>query len=187
MRPTLMITLLVLASLIPPRADAGESPQYVGVYRCKSCHNRKDDTKQYDIWAASQHAQAYHTLGTDRARDLAAEVGVDVNPQEAPECLECHVTGYGVDSTSFLESFAHEDGVQCEACHGPGSRYKATKIMSRKKYKEDPDTQRQLALDAGLLIPDEQTCVRCHNEGSPAFKSFDYETYYEKIRHDAQP
>ena len=28
MRRTLMITLLVLASLIPPRAEAGESPQF---------------------------------------------------------------------------------------------------------------------------------------------------------------
>ena len=36
---------------------------------------------------------------------------------------------------------------------------------------------------AGLLIPDEKTCLRCHNAGAPTPEHFDYKTYWEKIKH----
>ena len=52
--------------------------------------------------------------------------------------------------------------VQCEACHGPGATHVA---QARAKV-----------IDRAALIgrPDEASCVRCHNSGSPHFKSFFY-------------
>jgi hypothetical protein len=66
-------------------------------------------------------------------------------------------------------------GVQCETCHGPGSEYKKMSIMKDK----------QQALANGLIIHDvgAEFCKSCHNSDSPTFKSFDYETYWAKIKH----
>lgn len=47
--------------------------------------------------------------------------------------------------------------VQCEACHGPGSGYKSIKVMK----------DLEMAKEAGLIIPDEETCKRCHNAKAP--------------------
>jgi hypothetical protein len=73
--------------------------------------------------------------------------------------------------------------VGCESCHGPGSLYRKVTIMSKSKYKTDPEGQRKLAIEAGLLIPDEATCTKCHNEKSPTFKGFNHEEYLAKIKH----
>jgi nitrate/TMAO reductase-like tetraheme cytochrome c subunit len=76
--------------------------------------------------------------------------------QSDPECLKCHATGGTADLP----------GVQCEACHGAGSGYKSMKIMK----------DREAAVAAGLVIPDEALCRSCH-EGAPHDQpAFDYET-----------
>jgi hypothetical protein len=122
--------------------------EYVGEKKCKMCH--KDE---HASWLETKHAKAYEALKPeDRKKD---------------SCVVCHVTGFAVADTLF-------EGVQCEACHGPGSLYKSAKIMSKTKYKENREAQHKLALEAGLVIPDEKTCVGCHNKKSPTFKSFDY-------------
>ena len=78
------------------------------------------------------------------------------------------------DNLRFAVADTVFEGVQCEACHGPGSLYKSAKIMSKKKYKTDREAQHKLALEAGLIIPTEETCVGCHNKKSPFFKAFDF-------------
>ena len=56
--------------------------------------------------------------------------------------------------------------------------------MSKKKWKTDPDKQKKLALEAGLVVaPNESNCAKCHNEKSPTFKVFDFKTRYEEIKH----
>lgn len=179
-----VLNVLVLCLFLLPIGSFAADAQYVGAKKCKMCHNKKDQTKQFDIWKGSSHANAYATLATDKAKEFATKAGVKGDPQKAGECLECHVAGYGLDSTFFGKSFVLEDGVQCESCHGPGSKYKSTKIMSKTKYAEDPEAQHKLAIEAGLTLPDEKTCENCHNERSPAFKGFDFKTSYEKIKHE---
>ena len=79
------------------------------------------------------------------------------------ECLECHATG----------GKAELPGVQCESCHGPGSDYKGMKVM------KDHDA----SVAAGLVLPDEATCKRCH-EGAPHdVAAFDFEARQEKGVH----
>ena len=63
-----------------------------------------------------------------------------------PSCLKCHATGASADMP----------GVQCESCHGPGSDYKSMKVMK----------DHEASLAAGLVIPDEATCLTCHT-GAP--------------------
>lgn len=135
-------------------------PQYVGAKKCKICHK-----PQYEIWLNSPHFGAFDKLPPEE--------------QENDECVACHVTGFGKPAAPNTDL----KDVQCEACHGPGSLYKKISIMSKAKYKADPEKQRKLSIEAGLVLPDESTCRSCHNEKSPEFKGFDFEEYKAKIKH----
>jgi hypothetical protein len=55
--------------------------------------------------------------------------------------------------------------------------------MSKTKYTQNPAQARQAVLGAGLILPDEKVCVRCHNSKSPTFKGFDYTAARERIKH----
>ena len=83
----------------------GPHPQgeYAGAEKCAECH-----AKAYEVYKASRHADALETLVE---RDLGAN----------PECLICHVVGYGFDGGfRNTRETPHMGGVSCEACHGPG-------------------------------------------------------------------
>jgi len=134
--------------------------KYVGVKKCKTCHK-----EQYKIWLNLSHAKALSVLSAEE--------------QKNPECLGCHTTGYGKPAAST----AKLENVQCEACHGPGSLYKSAKIMSKSKYKKDPEASRAKSIAAGLILPTEEACVKCHNDKSPSFKGFDFKAAFEKIKH----
>ena len=82
-------------------------------------------------WAQTKHAKA-----TDNAK-------ASTNSKFDASCLGCHATNKD-------EALA---GVQCEACHGPGSEYKAIQTM-----KDKPK-----AIAAGLVIPTQDTCNKCHD------------------------
>jgi hypothetical protein len=68
--------------------------------------------------------------------------------------LGCHATG----------ASAELPGVQCEACHGPGSEYKSMKVMK----------DREASIAAGLIVPDEATCRGCHEKAPHEVPAFDY-------------
>jgi len=95
-----------------------------------------------------------------KALETLKAKGEDKNPK----CLECHVTDVKTAAT---------EGVGCEGCHGPGSAYKSMSIMKDK----------QKAIANGLVIPNEATCKKCHNEKSPTFKGFNFDEYFKKIDH----
>ena len=102
----------------------------------------------------TKHARAYDVLSDEE--------------KQKPECVKCHTTG-----TTAKDELLK--GVQCEACHGAGADYKSPKIKSKKKWKADPERQLKLAVEAGLILPTEESCVRCHTkEGNPNFKEFKF-------------
>lgn len=159
----------------PPKESAFREPehQYVGVKKCKICHNNKKlGGEEYKIWVESKHAKAYETLGTEEAKKIAKEKGIE-NPQEDGRCLKCHTIAYGVDKKWIGDDVTKEEGVSCEACHGPGGDYKDKETMKDK----------QKAIEKGLIIPNEVTCKSCHNEESPSYKEFKYDEFTEKIKH----
>lgn len=154
--------------------------EYVGVKKCKICHKKEKSGNQYGIWKESKHAKAFESLKTDKAKEAAAKLGID-DPTKSPDCLKCHTTGYGeggYDIKSSEEHNAKFEGVQCEACHGPGSKYKKKKIMKAVFNGEmDP-------AEVGLVRPDENTCKKCHTkEGNPFYKEFNFEERVDKIKH----
>ena len=118
---------------------------YVGSSRCERCH-----AAQTEQWEGTGHASAYGSL-------------VEVGREADPECVACHVTGYGFRG-GFLWTTAPPTsvGVGCEECHGPGEGHVQSPAL-----KTAPIT--------------EETCTRCHDaERSP---SFDYETYSGRVEH----
>jgi len=119
--------------------------EYITAAKCKMCHKL-----QYTSWEGLSHAKAFDRLKGDEASNA--------------ECLKCHATG----------GSAEMPGVQCEACHGPGSEYKSMKIM------KDHDA----SVSAGLILPDEATCKGCH-EGAPHDQAaFDYAEAVKKGVHE---
>lgn len=152
---------------------AATNHKYVGAKKCSMCHKSESKGNQYGQWLSTKHSRAYETLAGTEAQETAKKSGVSVNPQEAPECLKCHVTGYGQDAGLFNAGFVKADGVQCEACHGAGSDYMALSVMK----------DRQKAIEAGLTLPTEELCVKCHNPESPNYQEFNFDEFYKKIAH----
>lgn len=170
------LLLLSLAALAQEKAAAPAAAKathkYVGAKACKMCHNTEAQGKQYDIWMGSKHSKAYAALASPEAKKIATEKGI-ADPQKSEKCLKCHVAGYSAAKEMLAPTYALEEGVSCEACHGPGEKYKGLTIMKDKK----------LAMENGLVIPDEKTCKGCHNAESPTFKEFKFAEALKLIAH----
>ncbi len=137
------------------------------------CHKSDSKGNQYKAWKNMRHSKAFEILKTDEAKKTAEGVGVTVDPSEAPECLKCHTTAFGVEEALLGTGFNKEDGVQCETCHGAGGDYYQVKVM------KDP----ALSKANGLITPSEEVCLKCHNEDSPNYIPFNFEESYKKIYH----
>lgn len=169
-------------------AWGGETkPKYkdIGVAKCaKMCHKSPAKGKQLVIWQGTDHAKAYKTLLTEEAKAVAKKIGLAEPPHESLKCLSCHATAAQWPDL-HAPSFKIEDGVQCEACHGAGEKYKTMSVMKNPKK----------AAALGRVTGDETTCLRCHNDTSPTWKAdryttkdgqkvgFDHEMMWAKIAH----
>jgi len=156
--------------------EAASGPMYVGVKRCKTCHNLEKGGAQYTKWTESKHSKAFETLASPKALEIAKEKGI-ADPQKADECLSCHVTGHGEPADHFKESFVAADGVGCESCHGAGSNYLKKSVMQGIRDKS------MKADDYGLTMPTEKTCAKCHNEKATGGKPVDWKADSTKIAH----
>jgi 2',3'-cyclic-nucleotide 2'-phosphodiesterase (5'-nucleotidase family) len=83
------------------RPDPAGAGRYVGPAKCRNCH-----AAAFHNWSATAHARAFHDL-------------VNTGDQYDPECLSCHVTGYGF--VSGYKAGGDLVDVTCESCHGRGS------------------------------------------------------------------
>lgn len=173
MRKTIFWVVVVSVFCITNSVLAEGPHKYVGVKKCSMCHKSESKGDQYGHWLSSAHAKAYERLASPEAQESAKKKGITGNPQEAPQCVKCHVTGYGEDASLFTESFVKTDGVQCETCHGAGSDYLGLSVMK----------DNAKAVQAGLVIPTKELCVKCHNPESPNYKEFNYDEYVKRIAH----
>ena len=115
------------------KPDSPAGHEYVGAKMCNMCHKKEAIE---ETWKQSPHANAFNVLNKAQQKDK--------------NCLKCHSTGRTA-AGHLLK------GVQCEACHGPGSDYKSLKIMKN----------RDLAKAHGLIVGNEMTCRKCHLDTLP--------------------
>ena len=122
--------------------------RYIGMETCARCHDRTASD-----FMVSPHFRTFARM---------TESGNERNGK----CLPCHTTGYGrfsgYDPDSDEKGGIDLRGVQCEACHGPG-----TKHTRDGKYKERA----------------RKSCRECHDaRQSPHFV---FQTFWAKVGHRA--
>jgi hypothetical protein len=149
----------------------GQNFRYIGAPKCKPCHNKPQKGEQYNVWSQGPHAPALKTLSSEKSMQIAKERGI-ADPTKDPGCLKCHATTGHVEQ-SLYAGIRPTEGVSCESCHGPGSRYKAANIMK----------SREMSMKNGLILPTEEVCVTCHNPESPTYVPFDYAKKVALIAH----
>lgn len=132
-----LITLLLLALGVcfynsKVSAQGGQAT-FVGVDKCKTCH-----PSEYKDFSGRKFEKSWKVLKM-RAKD------------KDPECLKCHVTGYGQPGGFVSEQATpHLLYKQCESCHGPGSMH-AT----------NPG---DVTVREGMssYVRDKDVCIQCH-------------------------
>jgi len=118
---------------------------FLGAELCARCHKT-----EFDQWKTTAHSIAWQTL-------------VDNKKDADPNCIGCHVVGYkqngGFQTGADAERLSN---VQCENCHGMGTRHEAFAKEHKAVAKE--------------------TCMNCHNaERDP---DFNFEKKVAMISHD---
>lgn len=154
--------------------DARSTPCYTGAHQCGQCHKGPEYGFQYSLWRKGPHARAYAILSTPAAREIAADMKVEGDPLQSQKCLGCHMTAAGTTAEQWTSTYSIDEGVGCEACHGPGSVHEATAEAGH-AFAE---------IKKSLVKADKQTCTRCHN--GVHGKEFDYATALEKIAHPTE-
>lgn len=121
---------------------------YVGGSKCVSCHEKENRQ-----WESTAHASAFATL-LDRRR------------QGVPGCVRCHVTGYRQPGGYRMLAQNAVRHVQCESCHGPGSR-----------HLDDP------AANNIVRDPAAAVCVECHDPEHSEMTTANFQEYRAKVVH----
>jgi hypothetical protein len=120
-----------------PPPHAKDEAFYVGIDECASCH-----APAKAVWEHTAHARAYATLSSQ-----FKEFNL--------ECVGCHVTGYEKPGGSTVTHVDKLRDVQCEVCHGPGSKHLLSPL--------DPETI--------IAKPQASVCLSCHHP--PHVEHFD--------------
>jgi len=151
---TVLCVLLALSTRVVSGPEDASDPtaesSYIGAKACRKCH-----MKQHRSWKKMDHAKAWDIL-PEKYRDPGQK---DEATDKA--CISCHVTGWGEgDRGGFVdaEKSAHLLGVQCEVCHGAGSKHKeaGTKVLKEKRKKFNAGEEK-------FINKTTTKCSSCHN------------------------
>ena len=110
-----LVFMGIAGLVVAQDAPAPTEATYLGADKCKMCH-----AKQHATYMKMKHATAIEALSAEE--------------QKKPECVKCHVTGFGkTGGFESLEKTPKMAGVQCEACHGAGSLHMKAPMADKKK------------------------------------------------------
>ncbi len=119
---------------------------FVGSESCTKCHQ-----SQNAVWSNARHATAMKSLER-------------VGYAHSPECVVCHVVGYGAaDGYQSMRTTPHLGAVGCESCHGAGKALLGGDC-------------RQIARTGGM-----PACAACHTPKH--HPDFQYDVHWQRINH----
>ena len=168
MKKVLILTA-VLISIIFITGLYSQDFTYVGAAKCKMCHKSEKQGQQFPLWESRKHSKSFSALASDKAKEVAQEAGVD-NPAESPKCFKCHAP------LSEKAAELKEEGVGCEACHGPGSAYKKMTVM-----KDHAESVKNGLIEYGSPDVIKKQCLSCHENAHGT--TFDFDAAWEKVNH----
>ncbi len=121
-------TIAPPAPIDPPKAPG----RYVGVASCvnSGCHGSTQPLQgtrvlqnEYFTWLnGGAHSRAYNVLFDARSARIIRNLRLAGPAYRESRCLDCHSTN--VPAAAVAGKVDREDGVQCEACHGPASGWR---------------------------------------------------------------
>ena len=154
----------------PPQSTNNQQPttnNYVGVASCANsgCHGSTSPlnaTKvlqnEYFTWLnTDRHAGTYNILFDERSARIVRNMRLRKRAYEEKVCLDCHTTN--VPANLVAGQVDVEDGVQCEACHGPASGWRAE--HTAEGWTREQSIARGM-IDLSSLAVRAHTCHRCH-------------------------
>ncbi|HVT43222.1 MAG TPA: multiheme c-type cytochrome [Thermoanaerobaculia bacterium] len=155
----------------PAPAPPADTPQgegrYVGVASCvnSGCHGSTEPLSatlvlqnEYFTWLSDdRHAQAYNVLFDARSARIVRNMRLKKRAYEEPLCLDCHSTRVAAEQVAGQIDL--EDGVQCEACHGPASGWRAE--HAEQGWTHEQSIARGM-IDLRHLPTRAHLCHRCH-------------------------
>jgi hypothetical protein len=136
-RLAIAASLCAAATLLAQQPVTSSTPavpgHYLGAASCANsgCHGSTqplDAThvlqNEFYTWLNSdRHAGAYNILFSDVSARIAKNMRLKKHAYEENLCLDCHTTN--VSATLVDGTIDPEDGIQCEACHGPAGGWRA--------------------------------------------------------------
>ena len=152
---------------------------YVGTEKCMNCHSSPKKGDQYGKWKESLHSKAYTVLASEEAKKMAKEKNIP-DAQKSADCMKCHVTAYEAPASAKGKKFDMTLGVQCETCHGPGSKHVEARLKA-----DEPEEDKIVEIPKDEIIgtPTSETCRKCHNKDSPNYKPFAFKKFLKQISH----
>ena len=157
---------------------AGVGGKYIGVASCvnSGCHGSTQPLNaspilqnEYYTWLNhDRHAQSYNVLFNAQSARIARNMRLKRPANEEKVCLDCHTTN--VRPSEVEGQVDREDGVQCEACHGPASGWRGE--HTDEGWTHAQNVERGM-IDLKSLPVRAHLCHRCHL-GNPE-KEVDHE------------
>src|SRR5271170_2555374 len=158
------VTRMLQSSALP--ADASKGYKYVGPGSCSAsaCHGgiqARDTTKvlqnEYSTWIVQdRHSRAYTVLTQPLAKRMAEILKIG-DPTKAQKCLVCHALS--VPANERGTQFDIAEGVSCESCHGPASKWLGPHVQADAKH---ADMVRLGLVDNKDLAVRSDRCLTCH-------------------------
>jgi hypothetical protein len=114
---------------------------------------------EYSTWISKdKHAHAFTVLTTTVAAKNMARI-LHLDPTTAPKCLACHAT-YVPASEQAKPFHDYSDGVGCESCHGPSSKWLSDHTTRGWTY--DKSVYQDGMYDTRDLVKRSEKCLSCH-------------------------
>jgi Cytochrome c554 and c-prime len=154
-------------SVMPTTSEPGH---YLGVASCgnSGCHgstlalqeSRVLQNEYYTWLNSDRHAKAYNVLFNDRSARIVRNMHLRRKANEETLCLDCHSTN--VPKSLVAGHVDPEDGVQCEACHGPAGGWRAEHTEAG--WTHEQSVARGM-IDLRHLPTRASSCLACHLGG----------------------